>query len=112
MDTHGIPRKTRRIVKNRNSAVSTHHTHGGNMKLSYNKLWKRLIDLNWTKEDLRKKTKISSTTLAKLNRGDNVTTDILLRICEVLSCDLNDIVETVHEDLAEPTTRNDGKLAD
>lgn len=81
------------------------------MKLSYNKLWKRLIDLDWTKEDLRKKTKISSTTLAKLNRGDNITTDVLLRICEVLSCDLNDIVETVRDEIADHAAQNNGKIA-
>lgn len=84
----------------------------GSIEFFTNSIVTKRIDFNWTKGDLRKKTKISSTTLAKLNRGDNVTTDILLRICEVPSCDFNDIVKIIHEDLAEPTTRNDGKLAD
>lgn len=49
------------------------------------------------KAQLRKMTDISSATLSKLNKGENVTTDILLRICEALDCDLSDIVEIVRD---------------
>ena len=67
------------------------------MRFSYNRLWKLLIDKNMNKAQLRKLTGISSASIAKLGKGENVTTDILLRICEALDCDLPDIVETVKE---------------
>lgn len=65
------------------------------MRLSYNPLWKLLIDRNMNKTELRKLTGISSASISKLNKGENVTTDILLRICEALDCELNDIVEII-----------------
>lgn len=68
------------------------------MRFSYNKLWKLLIDKGWTKSELRKKAGISSSTIAKLGKGDNITTDILLKICITLDCKIEDIVEIVdHE---------------
>ncbi len=68
------------------------------MKMSYKKLWKLLIDRDMKKSDLRTQAKISSSSLAKLGKDENVTTDVLLRICEALNCNLNDIVESVPED--------------
>lgn len=65
------------------------------VKMSYKKLWKLLIDRDMKKSDLRKAAGISSSSLAKLGKDENVTTDVLLRICETLECNLNDIVETV-----------------
>lgn len=65
------------------------------LKMSYKKLWKLLIDKEKKKSDLRTIAGISSSTLAKLGKDENVTTDVLLRICEALECDLHDIVETV-----------------
>ena len=50
------------------------------MRISYNKLWKMLIDKNMKKSDLREKAGISSASLAKLGKGDNITTDVLLRM--------------------------------
>ena len=67
------------------------------MRISYNKLWKMLIDKNMKKIDLRKKAGISSASLAKLGKGDNITTDVLLRICEVMDCRIEDILETVRD---------------
>lgn len=67
------------------------------MRLSYNKLWKMLIDKNMKKQDLRNIAGISSASIAKLGRGDNITTDVLLRICEALNCHLCEIVETVDD---------------
>ena len=67
------------------------------MRISYNKLWKILIDKNMKKSDLRKKAGISSASLAKLGKGDNITTDVLLRICEVMDCRIEDILETVRD---------------
>lgn len=56
------------------------------MKMSYNKLWKLLIDKKMKKSDLRKNAKISSSTLAKLTNDENVTTDVLVKICNELKC--------------------------
>jgi putative transcriptional regulator len=67
------------------------------MRISYNKLWKMLIDKNMKKSDLREKVGISSASLAKLGKGDNITTDVLLRICEVMDCRIEDILETVRD---------------
>lgn len=66
------------------------------MKFSYNKLWKLLIDKGWTKTKLRQETGISSSTIAKLGKGENVTTDILLKICIALDCKIEDIIEIVN----------------
>lgn len=63
------------------------------MKFSYNKLWKLLIDKGWTKTKLRQEAGISSSSLAKLGKGENITTDILLKICIALDCKIEDIVE-------------------
>jgi len=68
------------------------------MKISYKRLWKLLIDKDMKKSDLRKAAGISSSSLAKLGKGENVTTDVLLRICNTLGCNLNEIVETVPDD--------------
>ena len=63
------------------------------MALSYNKLWKMLIDRNMTKSELKTLSGISTTSLAKLGKGENITTDVLLKVCDALNCDISDIVE-------------------
>ena len=63
------------------------------MKISYNKLWKMLIDKNMTRQNLCEKTGISAATMAKLGKGKNVNTDVLVRICKELECDITDIME-------------------
>lgn len=65
------------------------------MRISYNKLWKMLIDKNMKKSDLKEKTGISSSSIAKLGKGENITTDVLLKICEAMDCHLDDIMETM-----------------
>lgn len=65
------------------------------MHFSYNKLWKLLIDKGMNKHDLKCISGISSTSIAKLGKGENVMTDVLLRICIALICDISDIVECV-----------------
>ena len=65
------------------------------MKISYNKLFKLLIDKNLKRKDLCQMTKMSDATMAKLGKGQNVNTKVLLRICEALDCDICDIMETV-----------------
>lgn len=71
------------------------------MKLSYKKLWVKLVERDLKKTELAKMAGISSASLAKLGRGANVTTDILLKICEALDCDISDIVEVVRDDAPE-----------
>ncbi|MDY5772847.1 MAG: helix-turn-helix transcriptional regulator [Bacteroidaceae bacterium] len=68
-----------------------------NMSVSYNKLWKLLIDHKMNKSDLGKAAKMSPNTIAKLGKNETVSLDILVRICEVLKCDIGDIVEVVDE---------------
>ena len=67
------------------------------MAISYNGLWKLLIDKNMKKSDLKEQAGISSASLAKLGKGENITTDVLLRICKTLNCHLEDIMETVED---------------
>ena len=67
------------------------------MAVSYKKLWKLLIDKDMKKKDLCAKAGISSASIAKLGKGDNITTDVLLRICEAMHCHLEDIMETVDD---------------
>ncbi|MCW1713938.1 MULTISPECIES: helix-turn-helix domain-containing protein [Synergistaceae] len=63
------------------------------MAVSYKKLWKLLIDKDMRKQDLRAAAKISSSSIAKLSKGENVNTDILVKICKALNCDVSDIME-------------------
>ena len=67
------------------------------MRISYNKLWKLLIDKGMNKKDLRLAAGISSASVAKLGKCENVTTDVLLKICEALNVHLDDIMETVED---------------
>ena len=67
------------------------------MHFSYEKLWHILLDRHMTKEALRIKCEISSNTIAKLGKGQNVTTDVLLKICIALDCDIKDIMEIVKD---------------
>ena len=69
--------------------------------MSYKKLWKLLIDKNLKRTDLRAATGISTTTLAKLGKDENVSTEILAKICKALECDIGDIMEMVNDERAE-----------
>ena len=71
------------------------------MAVSYNKLWKLLIDKNMNKQALREISGISSASIAKLGKGDNITTEVLLRICTALDCDISDIMEVVKDNPQE-----------
>lgn len=68
------------------------------MALSYNKLWKILIDKGINKTELGEATGLSKSTIAKLTKGENVNTEVLERICKALNCELSDIVEIIKED--------------
>ena len=65
------------------------------MAISYNKLWKQLIDKNMTKTDLRLKADIGTATLAKLGKNEQVSMDVLLRICNALKCNISDIMDVL-----------------
>ena len=67
------------------------------MAISYNKLWKLLIDKKMTKTELRLAADISTTTLAKLGKDETVSMDVMLRICKVLNCGIEDVIEIVNE---------------
>lgn len=67
------------------------------MAISYNKLWKQLIDKNMTKTDLRLKADIGTATLAKLGKNEQVSLDVLMRICKILDCDISEIMELTKE---------------
>lgn len=68
------------------------------MAVSYNKLWKLLIDKQMNKSDLRKATQMSPNSLAKLGKNETVSLDVLMRICKVLDCDIGDIMEVTSEE--------------
>ena len=70
------------------------------MAVSYKKLWKLLIDKDKNKKELEQQAKVSHYTISKMYRGENVTIDILERICKTLDCSLDNIVEFVPD--AEP----------
>ena len=67
------------------------------MAVSYKRLWKLLIDRNMKKKDLRALTGISSASMAKLAKNENVTTDVLVRICTALECEFQDIMELTND---------------
>jgi len=63
--------------------------------LSYNKLWKLLIDMNMKKKDLKDLTGIGSTTLTKLSKNEPVSMDVMIKICLALKCNIGDIVDVI-----------------
>lgn len=74
------------------------------MIISYKKLWKLLIDKDLKKVDLKQMASLSSSTIAKLTKSENVSTAVLIKICTALNCDVSDIMEMV-----EDTTQGDIK---
>lgn len=66
-----------------------------NLQVTYKPLWKLLIDRDMKRVDLRHATGLSAATIAKLGRDENVTTGVLVRICQALNCQISDIVEVV-----------------
>ena len=68
------------------------------MRFSYNNLWKLLIDRDMTKTELKEQIGISPSTLARLSKNQNVSLDVLGKICEQLDCSLDEIIEYEKED--------------
>ncbi|MFR1708842.1 MAG: helix-turn-helix domain-containing protein [Clostridium sp.] len=67
------------------------------MSISYKKLWKLLIDRDMKKKDLREAAGISTASMAKLGKNENVNTEILVKVCNALNCDISDIMEIVDD---------------
>lgn len=67
------------------------------MKISYKKLWMLLIQRDITKVSLKRDVGLSSGTMSKMNKGEDVALSVLLRICDYLDCDIGDICEAVRE---------------
>lgn len=65
------------------------------MSISYKKLWKLLIDKDLKKKDLQKMAGVSSASITKLGKNENVNTEIIMKICVALQCDIADIMEIV-----------------
>ncbi|MDR0695956.1 MAG: helix-turn-helix transcriptional regulator [Christensenellaceae bacterium] len=70
------------------------------MSVSYKKLWKLLIDNDMKKKDLRQATGMSTTSLAKLSKNENINTEILVKICKVFGCDIGDIMEVTDDEFS------------
>ena len=68
------------------------------MSISYNKLWKLLIDKGMKKKDLMNLAELSTSTLAKMGKNQQVSMDVILRICKVLDCNIGDIMDILQED--------------
>ena len=68
---------------------------GGVFMVSYNKLWKRMIDLNMKKKELKELTGIGSTTLTKLTNDEPVSMDVMIKICVALKCNIGDVMDVV-----------------
>ena len=67
------------------------------MTVSYNKLWKKLIDLEMSRTEMRLKAGISTKQLAKLGKNENVSTEILVKICAALGCNIDEIMDVVKQ---------------
>lgn len=68
------------------------------MSISYNKLWKILIDKEMKKKDLMNAAELSTSTLAKLGKNQQVSMDVILRICKTLECNVGDVMDIIPEE--------------
>ena len=80
---------------------SCNDTKGIIMAIRYNKLWKKLIDENMMKVDLRDQAGITTNALAKLGKNEHVSTQVLEKVCKVLHCEIQDIMEFVPDEERE-----------
>ena len=80
---------------------SCNDTKGIIMAIRYNKLWKKLIDENMMKVDLRDRAGITTNALAKLGKNEHVSTQVLEKVCKVLHCEIQDIMEFVPDEERE-----------
>lgn len=78
------------------------------MKMCYKKLWKLLIERDLKKKDLQALAGISSASITKMSKNENINTDILVKICDALNCDVADIMEYFPKENVEPEVAVDG----
>lgn len=71
------------------------------MAISYNKLWKLLIDRKMSKADLRRAAGIAPNTMTKLNRDEEVSMSVLVKVCTVLNANIGDIMDLIPEEVAK-----------
>ena len=79
------------------------------MVVSYKKLWKLLIDKDLMKKDLQSKAGVSWATITKMSKGEPVSTEVLMKICKYLQCDVGDVMEFIDEGNDEENTENTKK---
>ncbi len=70
------------------------------MSISYNKMWKLLIDKNMKRKDLKEKAEVSQNVMARLSKNQSVTMETMEKICSVLQCDIGDVMEFVFDEIA------------
>jgi len=75
------------------------------MVVSYKKLWKLLIDKDLMKKDLQSNAGVSWATITKMSKGETVSTEVLMKICKYLQCDVGDIMEFIDADKSEDKTK-------
>ena len=68
------------------------------MTVSYKKLWKLLIDKDMMKKDLQQQAGVSGATITKMSKGETVSTEVLMKICQVLDCNVGDIIDFVNDE--------------
>lgn len=78
---------------------------GNFMTVSYNGLWKMLIDKKMLKKDLAAELNISSATMAKMGKGENVSLDVLQKICDYMDCNIGDIISFEKEEIKVDETK-------
>ena len=86
------------FLKKRGIIKTLLYQRGIYMAVSYNKLWKLLIDKGMTKTELRLQTDMSTATLAKMSKNETVSMDVMLRICKVLDCNVGDIMDATKDE--------------
>ena len=91
-----MPKSRQKQNESRNH--KTTEQRGAAVNISYNKLWKLLVDKKMSKADLRRATKLAPNTMTNLRRDKYVSLEVLVRICEVLDCDIGDIVGVCRDD--------------
>jgi DNA-binding Xre family transcriptional regulator len=74
-------------------------------RISYNKLWKLLIDKGINKTQLKQMSGVSTTSIAKMSKGENLNTDVLLKICIALGCGTDDIMEVVNNNRMDSNSK-------
>ena len=79
------------------------------MQISYNKLWKKMIDKNINRTQLKEQAKISTNAVAKLGKNEPISMETLEKICKVLECNIGEIMEFIYDGDSVESVSNDGR---